>query len=65
MYSIREKERMGNNEMRVGGMDYSLEKYVKTHFYRQLTSDLNTYDFLVDNTSKSSSQQFIYLNTSF
>lgn len=51
--------------MRVGGMDYSLEKYVKTHFCRRLTSDLNTYDFLVDNTSKSSSRQFIYLNTSF
>lgn len=56
---------MGNNEMRVVGMNYSVEKYVKTHFYRQLISDQNTYDFLIDNTSKLSSQQFMYINTIF
>lgn len=65
IYFIREKERMGNNEMRVVGMNYSLEKYVKTHFYRQLISEQNTYDFLIDNTSKLSSRQFMYINTIF
>lgn len=62
---MREKERMGNNEMKVVGMNYSLEKYVKTHFYRQLISEQNTYDFLIDNTSKLSSWQFMYINTIF
>lgn len=51
--------------MRVLSMNYSHEKCVKIHFYKQSTSDLNTYEFLVYNTSDSSSQQFTYINTIF
>lgn len=46
--------------MRVLGMEYSHEKYVKSLFYSQFLSDQIIYEFLVDNTSESSSQQ---LNT--
>ena len=65
IHFIREKERIGNNEIRVAGIDYSHEKYIKTHFYRQFTSDQNTYDFIVDSTSQTSFQQFMYINAIF
>lgn len=41
-------------------MEYSHEKYVKPLFYRKFLSDQITYEFLINNTSESSSQQ---LNT--
>ena len=56
---------MGNNKIRVPGLYYSCEKYVKTHIYRQFESDQNTYDFLADSTSESSSQQFTYITAIF
>lgn len=38
IHLLYKRKRMRNNEMRVVGIDYSLEEYVETHFYRQFVS---------------------------